>query len=187
MEYELVELKDEDIPLAQSLCDRHVGEGLYDRVDFENIISDAGRFFYFIKVEDAIAGYFYCMYYEYYSDELLKELRLEQISDKIRNMGTVGICKSIGLNEEVRGKGISDSLLNYFTGLLFEKGCDEVLIPAWKQGDYVPAGKHLARCGFENIALLKHPWIEEKGLKCPYCNKGRCVCDAYVFAKKKNG
>lgn len=185
MEFELEKLNSINIPAAISLTDELVGKGLYDELKMKHIIEDNGKYFYLVKIDEKYMGYFYCMYHENYSIEELTEMDLDQIAEMVGELGNVGICKSIGLKEEVRGKGISEKLQMHFQQLLWDEGCRHILIPSWKKGDIVPAQRHLEVCGYRAVKTLITPWIDDETLECPFCKQPRCICDAVVFMKSK--
>lgn len=89
---------------------------------------------------------------------------------------------SIGIDSAYRGSGLSDSLIFHFREY-FEKihSISLILVSAWSKDGYVPAEKLLLRCGFKYLCDLLAPWENNKELKCPYCKKERCICNAVVY------
>lgn len=174
-------LSDKTLEEARQLCDKHVGKGLYDASFFEHLPSKAGHQFYLLSHEGNYIGYFYCLWMPSISQ--MPDLDVSAVRKLIPHGRRVGVCRSIGIDKEYRGLGLSDLLLNFFTAFLFEEGCVAVLVPAWKKAAYIPAKRHLEACGFFHLCDLQEPWKTHQALHCPFCRSNPCTCDAVLYYK----
>ncbi len=175
-------LSRENMDIAAALMDRLVGKGLYTRADLENILSDPEAFFYLVRREGRFLGYFYCFLCTCREARAKTDMDLPALLEPDAKLG---VCKSIGLDGTLRGAGLSDQLLNHFTQLLFAAGARRVLVPAWVKDGYVPAGRHLQRCGFRSLGIIRRPWHHIATLECPYCGAARCICDGAIYFKDR--
>lgn len=172
-------LSSENSTTAKALCDRFVGAGLYSEEQLNAAITELDHFFTLVYSGDTAVGYFYC----YITDTqgALDELSAPQVAEVCNGKNRIGICRSIGIAPEYRSSGLAEALLSHFSQLLFEKGSELILIPAWKKGSFIPAQRLIDRCGGRYLCDLDKPWQKLTTLKCSYCNTERCSCDAVVY------
>lgn len=166
---------------ARQLCDKHVGEGLYEDSFFKHLPSQTGHQFYLLSHGETYIGYFYCLWMSSIGE--MPDLDVSPVRTILPPGRRVGVCRSIGIDRDYRGLGFSDLLLNYFSNSLFEEGCALVLVPAWKKATYIPAKRHLEACGFRHLCDLQTPWQTHENLRCPFCQSKPCVCDAVLYYK----
>lgn len=187
-EYEAVLLQMDSLEVSAwktqilELCDELLGEGLYSEERLRKICRSESHYFYTIIKENSLAGIFYC-YADRFGDlPFASDITVPFLPEDAR----VGVGQSIALKQEVRQQGISESLLNYGTRLLFEQeGAEAVLIPAWMKGDKIPAKPHLEKCSYELLQIVEKPWASCETLKCPFCGTVPCSCDGAIYMKRR--
>ena len=175
-----------DLSVAIRLCDKFVGKGMYSEEFFRKILLMDNHYFYLVYNKEEVIGYFY---YSVITPNDLTELTgLESsvVQELCKNQEAVGVCRSIGVEEEHRGTKLSDHLLQFFSGNLFEmNGVSTVFIPAWVKGNYIPAKRLLMDNNYSYLCMLDKPWINNTQLVCPYCRKKHCICDAVLYYMKE--
>lgn len=181
-DFVLERLTEDKIQVAKELCDRHVGDGLYSVQDLRNSMGDESHYFYLVKDGPSYAGYFYCRRIIADSLSCLPGLSYQQISPLCGPEEEIGVFISIGIESDYKGSGLSDSLISHFREYFRKEfGISLILVSAWNKAGYVPAEKLLLRCGFKYLCDLLAPWENNTELKCPYCKKERCICNAVVY------
>ncbi|MEG1981628.1 MAG: hypothetical protein RR073_03890 [Clostridia bacterium] len=182
--YKFEKLDINNIEIAKKLCDRYVGEDLYEISFLKSIIDKPEELFYLIFKEEKTVGYFYC-YYVNKDDLYEKEKTIfnESVKELIKSHTKIGIFRSIGIDEVERKHSLSDYAVALFEGKLKNIGCSIILAPCWKKDDYIPAKKLLTRQNYKYRCDILKPWKDNTTLKCPFCHKIHCECDASMFYK----
>lgn len=167
---------------ALKICDVFLGDGLYSKERIDEICRKEHHYFYLIMKEDEVAGIYYHFADAFETIDFLADVSVEGISATSR----VGVSQSIALQKEIQRKGIGEKIHRACMNFLFEEeNVEAVFIPAWKQGDRIPAKKLLENCACELICVLKQPWAMYEGLSCPVCNHKPCTCDGAIYMKKE--
>lgn len=180
--FELELLSTKTLETAAALCDSHVGEGLYPVSSLRTIVGDSRHNFSFVKKENIIAGYFYSNVTKAADVHCLPGLDYGKIASLCKPDDNIAIYKSLGIEPEFRGIGLSDALLLHFKEEYARRfNIALILAPCWKQGSYVPVEKLVLRRGFRFLCELTAPWADSPTLQCPYCGQQPCVCDAVVY------
>ncbi len=139
---------------ALDICDGLLGEGLYTADRLKEICECENHYFYIIRQGKDIIGIFYCYADRFDATELFGELQTPEILPDMR----IGIGQSIAIQREFRRCGISEWMLECCTKMLFEtEGVDAVLIPAWVKGGNIPAHRHLEKCSYRLLQIIKQP------------------------------
>lgn len=163
-------------------CDALLGEGLYSEMRLRKICRSESHYFYTVMKKNSLVGIFYCYADRFGDIPFASDITVPFLPEDAR----VGVGQSIALKKEVRQRGVSESLLNYGTRLLFEKErAEAVLIPAWMKGDRIPAKSHLEKCSYELLQIVEKPWASCETLKCPFCGTVPCSCDGAIYVKRR--
>lgn len=167
---------------ALKICDAFLGDGLFSRERIDEICRREHHYFYLIKKAQEVAGIYYGFADDFDSVDFLKDIHVEGISGKSR----VGIAQSIAFKKEIRKMGVAEKLHNYCMDfLLEEEKAEAIFIPAWKQGDKIPAKRLLEKCSCELIHIVKQPWASYEDLSCSVCHNKPCTCDGAIYMKKE--
>lgn len=174
-------LTEETAEEGRRLCDKHVGVGLYEPSFFKTLPRLENHRFVLVAHGDRYIGYFYCRLIQTLSE--MPDLENAAVRSMIPQGEPIGVCRSIGIDVEYRGSGLSDILLRFFSEYLFTQNCGIVLVPAWKKKEKIPARRHLEASGFHHLCNLREPWKENARLRCPFCRNTPCICDAAIYYK----
>lgn len=169
---------------ALSICDKYLGAGLYSRERIQNIIQRKHSYFFIALSGDQIGGIFCCYAAQFSAVARELECKKQYLADS----EITGVCRSIALEREYRSSGLSEYLLNMACDILFkEENAKLVAVPAWirKDSREVPAGNHLAACGFITAEIIPHPWRKYDVVRCTACNKCPCECDCVLYIKRR--
>ena len=172
-------LAPDNIREALYYCDEYLGEGLYSEEMLKEISTKPHHYFYLLSQEGESIGIFYCF--------AAPRSEIEEITHTHipSDAPLIGMNRSIALSPAVRGKRLSDLLLNAFSQMLHEKeGVKSIYTLAWIRDKFIPAEGHLCRCGYSYVLQVPHPWKENKGLFCPACKKENCICDGALYEKR---
>ncbi len=187
-EYEITLLQEETANFSEKIycvleiCDKLLGEGLYTEERIRWICRQKHHYFYVMMKDADVIGIFYC-----YGDQLGRTSFYGKVeADALKADTRIGVGQSIAIEEKDRHKGLSEWMLNYCTGMLFEEeSVDAILIPAWMKNGKAPANRHLERCGYELLQILRKPWASCETLKCHVCRTIPCSCDGAVYIRKR--
>ena len=166
MDTSLERLSESNLITALDMCDRFVSPGLYTPESLAATAAESMHDFYLVKAINiaSVPGF-----------------RYELIAALCGPEEEIGLFRSTGLEPSCRGTGLSDDLMKLFQTRYQEYGVSLILVPAWRQGSFVPAEKLLLRSGFHYFCDLIRPWADSPELQCTYCGQERCICDAVVY------
>lgn len=170
---------------ALSICDKHLGEGLYSLETIEKIIRTKHNYFFIISLGHDIIGIFCC--YTIRFSHAAQELECK--GKYLEDNEFVGICRSIAIENAYRASGISEYLLNMASDILFKnENARLIAVPAWVRRDTgtIPAKRLLEGCGFAPAELILHPWKKYGSVICDACNKNPCECNCELYIKGRN-
>lgn len=185
-DYQLIRIDDATLVELEAdilkLCDKELGQGLYNLDRMAKICKESHHYFYCVQKEQKTVGVFYCFAETVNKTELWGKIDQEYISADTK----IGIAQSIALSDEVKGTGMSKFLLQYGTKLLFEnERVEAILVPAWMKNGKVPASKHLEECGYSLMQVVEKLWASYETLRCPVCGTVPCSCDGAIYVKWK--
>ena len=183
METSLERLSESNLMTALEMCDKFVSPGLYTRLSLSEIAADPRQDFFLVRQGRAYLGYFYTQRLKAIEIASVPGFRYDLIASLCGPEEEIGLFRSTGLEEACRGTGLSDALMKHFQSRFEEYGLSLLLVPAWRQGSFVPAEQLLLRNGFHYFCDLIRPWADAAELKCSYCGQERCICDAVVYYK----
>lgn len=181
MDTSLERLSESNLITALDMCDRFVSPGLYTPESLAATAAESMHDFYLVKEGDAYLGYFYAQRIKAINIASVPGFRYELIAALCGPEEEIGLFRSTGLEPSCRGTGLSDDLMKLFQTRYQEYGVSLILVPAWRQGSFVPAEKLLLRSGFHYFCDLIRPWADSPELQCTYCGQERCICDAVVY------
>lgn len=184
MEFRLERLSESNLSTALEMCDRFVSPGLYTLLSLTAIAADPRHDFYLVKDGQAYLGYFYTQRLKAVEISGVPGFHYGLIASLCGPEEEIGLFRSTGLEEDCRGMGLSDALMRHFQTRYEAYGLSLILVPAWRQGSFVPAEKLLLRNGFRYFCDLIRPWANSPELQCSYCGQERCICDAVVYYSK---
>lgn len=183
----LQELREEDLGEAVALCDRCVGENMYQHEALAEAITLPDHCFFLLKTaEGKNAGYIY--YYLTDMESIAAHAKLSMSPFKTvypRKNAPVGKIQSVGLLEEYRKRGLAARMIRFALECLRKRSIEMAYIICWKIDGVVSLASALRECGFSHLAEAKRVWYDMMDLVCPVCG-GRCECDAEVYYKRLN-
>lgn len=167
------------------LCGSCVGENLYQKEDLMMILDKQDSFFYLLMDQDGmVIGY---VFFEITDrKELAGYFKIEQarLLSIIKPADRIVHFRSIGITEKMRGKQLSDRLMDFALECSRERLRADVMIGAfWKKRGRVPMKRVLSGFGFRHFATVEKIWYDRTDLICPVCS-GRCVCPAEIYYKR---
>ncbi|MEG2221253.1 MAG: GNAT family N-acetyltransferase [Oscillospiraceae bacterium] len=175
-----------DLPALRRLCDQCVGTGLYSETDLQELLARPdGVCVVQEDGEGQLAGY--CLGFLTSAAEaadIIKQSAADISLWAKTPQPVVGICKSLGVDEGHRGRGLALELQGYCAEAMLSRGADLLFGVAWRQGTSIPVAQTLLALGFTYLCDSQHVWYDAAGLDCPVCKQPRCVCPAAIFVKR---
>lgn len=167
------------------LCGSCVGKNLYQKEDLMTVLDKQDSFFYLLMDQDGmVIGYVFFEMADrkelagYFKIEQARFLSIIEPADRIVHF------RSIGIAEKMRGKQLSDRLMDFALTSARECLQADVMIGAfWKKRGNVPMERALSDFGFRRFATVEKIWYDRADLICPVCG-GRCVCPAEIYYKR---
>jgi GNAT superfamily N-acetyltransferase len=140
------------------------------------------------EVAGEIAGF--CSGYILKRNEILSFARTSraELSDDLRyadQRGTIGVIKTIGVQEKFQGYGVGTRLFEQAEKHLAEQGAESVVVPAWEKTGSCSLKSILERHSYRMWKQEPEFWKEEcenKKFRCIACSDS-CVCSAIFWRK----
>lgn len=184
-ELTLIAMKQRWLEQTLALCDKCVGEHLYTRADFAQVIErDDQEVFLLLTPAEKVVGYIYCRLIDVREAEQLSKQSLQQLDNKVfKACSLLGILQSIGISEAYRQQGLSNILVEAYLQWLWRKTAADIAFGVfWKPHGKAPMGSILENFGFYHLTDAQNVWYDNENLICPVCH-GRCRCEAAIYYK----
>ncbi len=143
---------------ALDICDGLLGEGLYTADRLKEICECENHYFYIIRQGKDIIGIFYCYADRFDATELFGELQTPEILPDMR----IGIGQSIAIQRSSDGAAFPNGCWNAALKCCLKQ---KVLMPflflAWVKGGNIPAHRHLEKCSYRLLQIIKQPGIQQ--------------------------